>query len=173
MNPDQDQAAWAATQPMPATLSANELTRALTDAGVPPACIALFDEDFALVTPAWITGPLADAYRDLLFKLGIRWTEDQFDCNKFAKLATTVADLCWVTTRQEDAALAFGMFATPAHMLCVAVHRDDSAPGTLRVAFYEPQPSVPEGEMVFAAVPLRETRLTRAQIQTALACIFA
>ena len=62
-------------------------------AGIREDAIDIFDEDYELLTPEAITGELSGLLADTLFRLEIHYVESQFDCNKFAKLASTLADL--------------------------------------------------------------------------------
>ncbi len=162
-------------------ISSALLIQTLTAAGVPLAKISVFDSDYELPAPSWITGDLSSAFAKFLFDTGIQWTESRFDCNKFSKSASTIADWCWTKTRNaSEAALALGLFAMPGHMLNVAIHlkqaeADFSREITvddLRVAFYEPQPTVPSGEMVYAGVTLREVSLTAEECRNCLDCLF-
>lgn len=162
-------------------ISAQLLQLMLIRAGVPVTKINIFDSDYELPSPSWIERDLSAAFQTFLFKSGIKWTESQFDCNKFAKSASTIADWCWAETKgATETALAFGLFAYPGHMLNLAVHlvQEHADPSRaigaddLRVAFYEPQPTVPPGEMVYSGVTLREVTLSAAERGSSLNCLF-
>lgn len=150
-------------------ISAQQLETALTTAGIPPGRILIFDEDYELPEPSWVTGELGASLREFLFNARVQFVNEQFDCNKFAKMASTIADVCWARTRREEAALAFGMFATVGHMLCVAVHVGPG--GALYPAFYEPQPSV-HGASSYALVCLEEVKLPESELVSCVSCIF-
>lgn len=162
-------------------ISSDLLTKVLIAAGIPAEAICIFDEDYELLTPESITVTLSAQMRDFLFAHSIKWTESLFDCNKFSKLASTLADVDWINTRPAgEAALAFGLFAYSGHMINVAVHlklneADPSRQITaedLRVAFYEPQPQVPDGRRYFTAIPLAPVTLKPEEIKTCLMCEF-
>ena len=150
-------------------ISAEQLTSALRRAGVPLDVIIVFDESFELPAPDWITVDLAKAFTEFLFKAGITYRDGQFECNKFAKSASTIADWCWVKTRPSLSALAFGIFAYPGHMLCLAAHQSASG---IYLAGYEPQGSVPEGEAYSQPVILKQLTITREEFEACEDCLF-
>jgi hypothetical protein len=150
-------------------ISAKQLTGALMGVGIPLECIQLFDEDFECPEPSWITGELREAFESALFRSGIMGREGQYDCNKIAKLASTVADLCWYKTQKSEAVLAFGVLGVPGHMVCVAVHTDESG---LWVGCYDPTPQVPPGLPVTDGTTLRPVYFTKEEYQSCLCCIF-
>ena len=150
-------------------ISAEQLAGALMAAGIPREMILLFDEDFECVEPSWITGELREAFERGLFEGGVTARGGQYDCNKIAKLCTTVADRCWYATRKSEAVLAFGMLAMIDHMVCIAVHTDGSG---LRVACYDPTPFVPPGLPVTDGTTLRPVTFSREEYQSCGSCIF-
>lgn len=156
------------------SVSVNDMTKALVDAGIPSGSIQLYDEDFVLTTPDWITNKLGAAMNKFLFDTGIKFQYEQFDCVKFAKTASTIADWCWAETKVDETSLAFGLFAFISddgpHMINVAVHKDQQ--GKLFVAFYEPQPGVPDGHATFSTVCLLPQKLEKEAIQSCLGCLF-
>ena len=157
-------------------ISSDTLTEVFIKAGVDPTAISFFDGEYELPSPNWITNDLAKAFNSFLFDMGIKWTSNQFDCNKFSKSASTIADWCWVKTRTEETALAFGMFCYGdmfgSHMLCVAIHCDTGDINQLRIAFYEPQSISPSRDGSFRTVCLTEKKLTDEDIKSCVACIF-
>lgn len=167
-------------------ISARQVLDALVAAGVPANAIGLFDAWYECPTANWVTRKLGESMSDFLYRAGINYSDEQFDCNHYAKLGSAIADLCWVRTRDAGAALAFGMFAfvgdQGGHMICVAVHAPasatgaDAAPGAeLRVAWYEPQPTIPAGHQVVftgAMVSMQEVKLTRKEITSCVSCLF-
>lgn len=152
----------------------DELTAVLSGSGISKDVIQVFDEEYVLPTDGWITTKLGPALDKFFFDTGIKYGEDQYDCNKFAKTASTIADWCWNKTKTENAALAFGMFAyleSGGHMINIAVHRDQNS--KLYLAFYEPQPSAPEdGTVIFKPICLTKRTLSTEDIQSCIACLF-
>ncbi len=157
-------------------ISDTKLIDTLVKVGVPSGSILAFDSGYELPAPDWILNDLAKEFNKFLFDSGITWVEDKFDCNKFSKSVSTIADWKWAKTTSEEAALAFGMFGYSSgldgHMLCIAVHCDTGDINNLRVAFYEPQPSVPEGMAVFSTICLTEVKLSEADIKSCVSCLF-
>ena len=141
-------------------ISANQLTDKLVKAGIPQIAIHLFDDDYELPDPDWIKHDLSKAFSKFLFDTGIVFNSEQYDCNKFAKSASTIADWCWAKTNKTEAALAFGLMGIPGHMLCVAAHIDG-------VKFYEPQPMG-----MNQTATLTESNLTKEGILECFTCIF-
>ena len=159
-------------------ISGEKLIETLIAKGIPRDRILIFDEEFELPAPDWITNDLSKEFNKFLFDTGIKWIEDKFDCNKFSKSVTTIADWKWAKTQSGEAALALGMFGYASeliidgHMLCVAIHCETVEIKNLRLAFYEPQPSVPEGTAVFNTIFLTEIKLTNEDIKSCVACLF-
>lgn len=155
-------------------ITAEELQKVLVAAGVPQGLIIIMDEDYVMTTPDWITGKLGKALNKFFFDTGIKAQYSQYDCNKYAKTASTIADWCWATTRDEAAALAFGMFAyigdLGPHMLNIAIHRHEDE--NLHVAFYEPQPGIEEGTIAFAPICLLPKILDAQSVRSCLSCLF-
>ena len=144
-----------------------ELSTVLTDSGISPGVIRIFDEDFVLPTPHWIMNDLGASMGKFLFDTGIKFEYNQYECNKFAKTATTIADWSWAKTTTREVALAFGMFGyleSGGHMINIAVHRDDT--NKLYLAFYEPQPIPPN------FVCLTKKTLSKEDIQSCIICLF-
>lgn len=143
-------------------ISRDELRERLIAGGIPSHVIQIFDLDYELPKPRWIQNELAGAFRRFLFDAELVGRPEQFDCNKYAKLASTMADLCWARTRKSDAALAFGLAGVGLHMVNVAVHKDG-------VAFYEPQL---QGEGVSGGVSMRRVEHTREDLRLCTVCLF-
>lgn len=160
-------------------ISADTLRGALVLAGVPGGTIALYDSDYELPEANWITGEFREAFNRYLFDNRIKYSP-RFDCNKFAKAASLMADRCWDQEGSTEAVLAFGMFAMVRHMMNIAVHLKVSPADPsrelvaedLRVAFYEPQPSPVEGQAVFSLVTMQEIHLSLVEVQTCVSCNF-
>lgn len=150
-------------------ISYEQLVAALVAAGIPQGAIHAFDDDYECPSPDWITGRLREDFESALFDSGITAREG-FDCNKLAKLATTVSDLCWYKTGQSEAVLALGMLAASFHMLLVAVHTDGA--GGLRVACYDPTPQVIPGNAVTNGSTMREVKVTPEEYASCSSCIF-
>ena len=154
-------------------ITAKELTDVLVGIGIRREVIKTFDENYIMTTPEWITTKLGDSLNKFFFDTGIKYSYEQYDCNKFAKTASTIADWCWVKTKKEGAALAFGLFGYVSgggHMINIAVHRDENS--KLYVAFYEPQPGVSEGTLAFQLVCLTKLNLNKEDIQSCVTCLF-
>jgi hypothetical protein len=155
-------------------ISSKELIKLLTDSGIRPDVINVQDENFVLPTPEWITNDLSKALNDFFFYSGIKYEENQYDCNRFAKTASTIADWCWAKTKTEDAALALGMFGyfygINGHVITIAVHRDEQ--GKLYLGFYEPQPSAEEGKVSEIILCLTKRTLYLEDIQSCISCLF-
>jgi hypothetical protein len=151
-----------------------ELNAVLTDSGIRQEAIQIFDEEFVLPTSHWITHDLGASLDKFFFDTGIKFGYNQYECNKFAKTATTIADWSWAKTKTRDVALAFGMFGyiggVDGHMINIAVHRDSAS--KLYLAFYEPQPFVAEGEMAFRLVCLTQKTLSKEDIRSCISCLF-
>ncbi len=165
---DKDQAAWAASFPKPPTLNARELSARLVAAGIPVECVQIYDNCYRMLTVEYMQGSLADAFQDFLLKWGINWTEDNFDCNAFAMTAALGAKLSWAADKrgkQEGSSTALGVIGVPSHMFCVAVHNEG-------VKFYEPQPSVPGSNRVFALRSMLEVHPTAELLSACTSCIF-
>lgn len=150
----------------------DEISEALVRAGIPASLTFLFDEDYELVKPTWITHDLREAFEKALFGAGITAREGQFDCNKIAKFCTVVADLSWYKTKKSEAVLAFGILVigSTMHTYCVAVHMNEK--DSLYVAVYDPTPQIPEGWPVTDSTTMREVTLTKEDYQSCLGCIF-
>ena len=154
-------------------ITADELTQTLVDGGIPKSTIQLFDEYYIFPTENWISKELGASLNKFFFDTGIKYQDDQYDCNKFAKTASTIADWCWAKTKVKDAALAFGIFGFMrgfGHAINIAVHRD--ANHKLYLAFYEPQPSIAEGSSAFSLICLTKLNLTKEDIQSCVTCLF-
>ena len=111
------------------TLSADEVQK-LMPAG---AWGTLLDEIYACPAAAWVHGPLSAALNDAL--TGFRYVRDRFDCDDFARMAWTMANL-GNDNCPKDCGLAFGMFFYV---------QDSGVPHAINffiaegVFFYEPQ----------------------------------
>lgn len=148
-------------------ISYEELSAVLTGSGISQDVIQIFGEDFVLPTPQWIMNDLGSSMDKFFFDTGIKYEYNQYECGKFAKTATTIADWAWAKTTTREVALAFGMFGyleSGGHMINIAVHRDDT--NKLYLAFYEPQPTIPN------FVCLTKKILTPEDIQSCIACLF-
>lgn len=167
---NQEQAEWAASLPKPPTLGCDEMTARLVAAGIPADRIRLHDDDYRMLSPADVTDKLSSALESALFSLGIKYEPDLFDCNAFAGFACQIARLAHAVKERkkpqpEQSAPAIGVMTGSMHAYCVAVHNEG-------VKFYEPQPSVPEGEAVFAPKCLREIFPSRDELAICDLCIF-
>lgn len=155
-------------------IHAEELQTALVASGIQLDSIYILDEEYIMTTPRWITKDLSASMNKFFFDTGIKYQYDQYDCNKFAKTASTIADWCWAKTMVREAALAFGMFAYMSwmgpHMVNIAVHRNEQ--GKLYVAFYEPEPSAPSDHDVFSLICLLPKTLDEESIRTSFYCLF-
>jgi len=146
-------------------LSADQLRAALVAAGIPNEACRIFGEDRECTMPSWVSGEFAAAFEKFLFSSGVSSRDGQFECHQFAKLATSMADLCWFKTGRSEAGLALGMFgylASGGHMICVGVHA--AAKGGFYVAFYEPQ-NMGNGFM-------RPVVLSEEEIRSCTSCFF-
>lgn len=155
-------------------ITSTEIVETLVNAGIREEVILIYDQQFVLPTPEWITNKLGASLDKFFFDTGIKYGENQYECNKYAKTATTIADWCWAKTKTKDVALAFGMFGYLAgiggHMINIAVHRNES--NGLYLAFYEPQPSAPEDKAVFQTVCLTKRTLPQESISSCVSCLF-
>lgn len=155
------------------TIGANDLDRALVAAGIPEKLIVLMDEEYYLPPADWITGALAKSLNNFLFDTGIKYVPDRFDCNHFSKTACAIADWCWQQTKgAPEAALAVGLFAFLSQGHCIVVSGDEDKAGNITIGFYEPQPSVPEGEQTFALVCLTPVKLMPEDTASCACCLF-
>lgn len=154
-------------------IDCEQLQAVLVGAGIPERAISILDDAYVLPTAEWVTRDLSRALNGFYFQSGIRYTPEQFDCNHFSKTASVIADWSWAKTEKREAALAFGVFGyiTDGHMITVAVHREPIT-RALAVAFYEPQPSVPNGTQAFSLVCMTPKQLTAEDIQSCIACWF-
>lgn len=154
-------------------ITSEEILKLFTDAGADPGKVWIWDSHFVMPTPEWIQGELGVALRNFFWSTGIQYSDTQFDCNRFAKSAATVADWCWVRTEKRDAALAFGVFTYlegfGGHAINVAVHR--RADQSLYLAFYEPQPTRNGGQ--FIELCLTPVEISPEQLRLCLGCYFA
>lgn len=153
-------------------ISNEQLTEFLVKAGMNTRNIVVSAEDYVMPTPGWITKDLSASMNKFLFNSGIKFNYNQFDCKKFAKTASTIADWCWAKTTNKEAALAFGMFGylTALHAINVAIHRNDKQ--ELYLAFYEPQLGIPGDHAVFSPICLTPVTLTQDDIASCLFCWF-
>jgi hypothetical protein len=156
-------------------ITSQELRDVLIKAGVREHVIGIFDEEFVMPTADWMEHELADALTNFLFENRIVYRENAFDCNRFSKFSSTVVDLCWARMREgRDAAMAVGLFAYGSffarHCMIVALHRNQD--NTIRVSFYEPQPSYPEGSTAFTKVCMRPRKLDAQDIASCFCCLF-
>lgn len=148
-----------------------EINAALVAKGVHSDRIAFYDQEYVLPTRAWITEKLGPALDKFFFDTGISFRWEQFECNKYAKTASTIADWCWAKTGPREAALAFGVFTYGSeggrrvgpHTLNIAIHRDES--GKLFPAFYEPMRDA-------ATVCMTPVELSDSELSSSFACLF-
>lgn len=134
--------------------------------------VLCFNPSYLLPTPAWIPEKLGPASDKLYFDTGIVFQPGKFECESFSLVALAHAKLCWANTvaQPNDDSIAVGGFAYGNHFLITAVHRD--AAGGIYPAFYEPQPSVPEGKAVFRPVCLNRVTLSDDDVRACLFCAF-
>lgn len=152
-----------------------EIREVLARSGVVPERITLLDQDYCLPTPEWITGPLRKSLGDFLFYSGIQYVDQRFDCDDFAATAANLAGLCWAKTPGAPmAGLAIGMFGfidryDTSHCIICAIHKREQG---LYPAWYEPQPSVEDGQAAFQNICLTPVKLTSEEAQSCLCCLF-
>lgn len=162
------------------TITYGELLALYATAGVPmdkandfrvKSAIDTWDVRYALPTQRWIEQRLGPMVGGLLDQTGIKYAEEQFDCEDFAVSAWAMSKWCWAITSTAGlpAGLAFGFWGYVrsvggGHGINTAVHQVELAGGGVRreVAFYEPQPS--RGAMRFRDVCLRRVTLNQEEI---------
>jgi hypothetical protein len=112
----------------------------------------LADSNYYLVRQAFLEGDFSGSFGDVqkLFQVG-EWTADSFDCDKFAGLAGSVAQLLHARAvrkfSMEPGGLAFGQWhytrdAGGGHAINWFAHGcpvDEVHPDGIAIGFYEPQ----------------------------------
>lgn len=127
-----------------AWISAERIFAAAVKAGIKPGVVVIEDELFGAFAPFWIIGTLGKHLSQALESAGVTYA-DAFDCNRFSKIASAIADLHMLKTTTE-VPCAFGTFAyqpdnaDAGHSINVAVHWSSDKPDAeIYFAFYEPQ----------------------------------
>ena len=144
----------------------SQLIQHLIAFGVPENTIMIYDEYYNCPTKEWIVGPFAKQFNDYLFYNKIQWIENKFDCNKFSKLATCIADMDWLNTPSDENALAYGLIAADGHCITIADHNGE-------IGLYEPQPAIPAGkDSTYALVTMTPVIWTKDQLKTCVGCLF-
>lgn len=125
-------------------ISADRIMAAAIKAGIKPGMVVIEDELFGALAPFWIVGTLGKHLSQALESAGVTYA-DAFDCNRFSKIASAIADLHMLRTTTE-VPCAFGTFAYwpedagAAHSINVAAHWSSDQPDAeIYFAFYEPQ----------------------------------
>jgi hypothetical protein len=126
--------------------------------------------DYVMPTEFWITERFGPALLNFLDKNDFRYRDEQYECNKYAKTASTLADWAHLKTKNEESALAFGCFGFltkegAGHMINFAIHRDNKK--ELYLAFYEPQPQ--RGTLTWKC--LKPVELTKEEISSCISCV--
>lgn len=125
-------------------ISAERILAAAIKAGIKPGVVVCEDELYGALAPFWIVGTLGKHLSSALESAGITYS-DAFDCNRFSKIASAIADLHMLKTTTE-VPCAFGTFAyypesaDYGHSINVAAHWESDKPDAgIYFAFYEPQ----------------------------------
>jgi hypothetical protein len=131
------------------TTPSEDIFKVLVEYGFPVPMIFLLDSDYQLPDEYYVSH-LGNRVQDALFKLGLHYTAESFDCDDFARVAWNHAALEQAVYSKEEAGLAFGRIGLittdgTGHMINIAVHAID---GKLVVKLYEPQPQLPDGHTV-------------------------
>lgn len=103
------------------------------------------DEAYMLPALDWVTGEFSDAWLAFRASLGT-WSEDDNDCDDFARGCAFFAQLLHHNTPQHElkTALAFGEFwydrdIGGGHAINVFLYRDATSDVGVQIGFFEPQ----------------------------------
>jgi hypothetical protein len=163
---DADQAAWAATQPVPSDIGADEIRAYWKSRGVADTALRCFTDPYAPTAPDWVQHNLAPAWKKAINTLDVK-ASDVLDCDDFADGARWFAGLQACKERAQLRPAFFYicyMDATAGmHARCGCMWRAPDR--TLQVAFFEPQPTkILSG---FALEALQPVTLTADEIASA------
>lgn len=140
---------------------ASKIGDALRAAGCPEDRIFLPDSSYAMLTTDGVKR-FGKRFASFLWRAGLDYGEDRWDCDNFAKAAAYYASEDWARWEKVDAAMAFGEMwyvgKEGGHAINWAAHPKNEE---IEICCYEPQVGWGEGptQVSMRPVPLSEVSL--------------
>lgn len=137
-------------------MTAETIIKLARKAGIPMSAVMVLDGTFACPTKASIKS-IGRGLSELLASAGLKYKTEAFDCNRFAKLASAMADIGWINSHPTEDAIAFGIMALASRSHAFNVTVETNSGGAYRFCYYEPQP---QNGICLAPLKIKKEELT-------------